>query len=501
MCAGAGGAEKRVGRDDDDVWSNEFAGFSAGGDHAQTQTPTHPPHSRTTHAPPHRTMFLRSTLRHIATKQHPPSQSQSSSLQQHIFLYLQNNPSSSSSSSRTSTSTGTTKRHYARQTRESFITSYVTPDAQNPHTTFPVAAVFGCTGFIGKYIVQELAYNGYQVITPYRGSEFKVNVLRPMGDVGQIVHMRIALDKPETIADVCSRSNVVVNCIGRHHDRKFDDDWETVNVKIPSMVAKACADTGVDRLIHVSHIGAQHPDHPSELVRMKHRAEQNVRALMPQSTIVRPTQVYGQYDRFTNAIARRLQPRYLLGAPVVNHGVNRVQPVFVGNVADAVLQILQRGKHTEDTVYELGGPRIYTYNEVVKFIADHMPAQFNTASMPLPVARLAGRLNELKSYRPHYTADWAVMNAFDALVDTAEQEAPQAQAQGEEDGAAGAGAPRVGTFADLGIDPVAMEDMMPHLLRRWNKSVSFLIKDTYHNYSTSTTSTSKTNITPTKTAH
>lgn len=89
-----------------------------------------------------------------------------------------------------------------------------------------------------------------------------------MGDVGQIVGMRFASNKYDTILDICSRSNVVVNCVGRLYPKWWDDDWKFSNVTMPGLIAKAAKDTNVDRFVHVSHLGA-HVEHPSKYLRVK----------------------------------------------------------------------------------------------------------------------------------------------------------------------------------------------------------------------------------------
>jgi NADH dehydrogenase (ubiquinone) 1 alpha subcomplex subunit 9 len=117
------------------------------------------------------------------------------------------------------------------------LNNYSIRIASNKHSDYRVATVFGASGFLGRYIVQELARAGYQVIIPWRKEEYLVRHTQSMGVVGQIVNMRFHQDKFLTIEDICSRSNVVVNAAGRYFD-KYGDTMELGNIKFAGDVAK-----------------------------------------------------------------------------------------------------------------------------------------------------------------------------------------------------------------------------------------------------------------------
>jgi uncharacterized protein YbjT (DUF2867 family) len=345
------------------------------------------------------------------------------------------------------------QRTYARQARGSFISEYGGAEA-NPHTSFPVAAVFGANGFVGRSIVQELATAGYQVITPFRGSEFKVQEHKVMGDVGQIVAMRYATDKYETIVDICARSNIVVNAVGRLYPKWFDDNWEYANVTVPGMIARAAKQTNVDRFVHISHLGA-HVEHPSKYLRIKAYSEMIVKEEFPTATILRAADAFGTLDRFLNHFGKRLQANRFFGVPIVAQGQGKVQPVFVSNIADGVVASLGI-LDSEGKTYELGGPKVYKINEVIKFVADFLGAAYTVTPLPIPVAKVLGMINEYRSHKATFTRDWVTRCQYDNVVSE-----------------------NALTFKDLAVDPVPLEEAAVNFLRRYQRFQGYLVNNNY----------------------
>lgn len=164
-----------------------------------------------------------------------------------------------------------------------------------------VATVFGCTGFLGRYVVNRLGRKGTQVVVPYRDEDTKRS-LRVAGDLGQIVPLEVNLRRDDQILEAVRHSDVVYNLVGRWWETK-NFSFEDINVTAAERIAKICDEAGVARLIHVSHLNAA-PDAPSKFLRTKWEGEQRVRAAFPGATIVRPGPMFGFEDRFLNSIAR-----------------------------------------------------------------------------------------------------------------------------------------------------------------------------------------------------
>ena len=341
----------------------------------------------------------------------------------------------------------TTTKRFGRQKIEAFR------QAQNPHTTFPVAAVFGCTGFIGRYVVAALADAGYQVIVPWRKSEFDISNHKVMGDVGQIVPMRFDLKRYDSILDICARSNVVVNCIGRDHKRIFDNvTVYNSNVESADIISRACKETNVDRFIQMSMMNAD-KESASMYWQQKALAEEAAKNNYEETTIVRPTTIFGTEDAFLNLLAKQI--RLFPAVPLTRKGQAKVQPVFVGDVAHAVSRAVQNSR-TIGKIVELAGPRTYTWSElvdVVSKIIDEQPG--GKVMIPEFIGSLIGKLNEY-SYTPGWTADLPIRMSYDVLLPKEKTE-------------------DVIRFEDLGMTPVFLHDAALEPLTRWRRRSDYFM--------------------------
>ncbi|KAJ1942806.1 Protein-lysine N-methyltransferase efm5, partial [Kickxella alabastrina] len=162
------------------------------------------------------------------------------------------------------------------------------------------ATVFGCSGFLGRYVVARLARQGTKVIIPYRGLYEYVRHLRPTGDLGMIVPMEFDVRNPKQIEECVRYSDVVINLIGRNYETK-NFSFDQVHVEGAQRIAEISREAGVSRLIHVSNIGARTNAHSDVLV-SKAFGEQRVRESFPGANIVRSATMYGYEDELLNNI-------------------------------------------------------------------------------------------------------------------------------------------------------------------------------------------------------
>ncbi len=274
--------------------------------------------------------------------------------------------------------------------------------------TRSVATVFGGSGFLGRYVVKRLAAAGHIVRIAVRDTEGAM-FLRPMGRVGQIVPIYASLGHEATIAKAVEGADLVVNLIGILAERRAGD-FQRVQAEGAGRIASLAAAAGATRMVQVSAIGAA-ADSPSLYARTKAAGEAAVLAAMPAATILRPSLVFGAEDQFFNRFAGMAQ---LLPFMPVIAGETRMQPVYVGDVADAVIAGLT-GLDTAGKTYELGGPRVWTFREILAYILSETKRKRPMVTIPMGLARLQASLAELLPTKP-FTRDQLLLLSKDNVV-------------------------------------------------------------------------------------
>lgn len=222
-----------------------------------------------------------------------------------------------------------------------------------------LVTVFGGSGFIGRHTVRQLARDGWRVRAACRRPDLAGH-LQPMGRVGQIHPVQANLRFPDSVAPAVAGASVVVNCVGilaRSGRQTFD----AVHVAGARAIAKAAREAGVQRLVHVSAIGAD-PQARSNYARSKGEGERAVLAEFPDVIILRPSLVFGPEDEVFNRFAALAQISPLL--PLIGGGRTKFQPVFVGDLAAAIAAAAE-GKARPGTVYEIGGPDVLTFRQIL----------------------------------------------------------------------------------------------------------------------------------------
>lgn len=221
-----------------------------------------------------------------------------------------------------------------------------------------VATVFGCTGFLGRYLVANLAKAGTQVVIPYREEDEKRH-LRVTGDLGQIVSMEWDLRRDDQIEECLRHSDIVYNLVGRDYETK-NFDYDAVHAEGAQRIAQIAAAAGVPRLVHVSHLNAA-PDSPSAFYRSKARGEALVAAAFPAATIVRPGTMFGYEDKLLNNIA--LWPIWWK----LNDMQTKIRPVHMMDVAQALSNLI--GVPSMPGPLNLPGPSTLTFEYLLSLVA------------------------------------------------------------------------------------------------------------------------------------
>lgn len=283
-----------------------------------------------------------------------------------------------------------------------------------------LVVVFGGAGFIGKQVVRALAKRGKRVRVamrrPHLGHE-----LRLMGDVGQIQIVQANVRFPESMAAALEGADAVVNLVAVLHE-SGKQNFETLHVEAPRAIAEAAAKRGIKRIVHVSALGAAAKG--ARYARTKYRGERAMLEAAPSATILRPSIVFGPEDHFFNrfgAMAQTAAAIPIFGAlPLIGGGKTKFQPVYVGDVADAVVAALDNPQ-AQGRVYELGGPHIYSFKELMQFIRRETDRNAPLAHLPFVLAHPLGLVLEwvfklVPFAAPPLTGDQVTMLHNDNIV-------------------------------------------------------------------------------------
>lgn len=238
-----------------------------------------------------------------------------------------------------------------------------------------VVTVFGGSGFVGRYVVQALARAGCRIKAAVRRPELALH-LQPLGSVGQIALVQANVRDEKSVADAVRGADFVVNLVGILQP-SGRQRFSAIHGKAPEIIAKAAKAAGARGFVQVSAIGADRVAR-SAYARTKGEGEERALAAFPQTVVLRPSLVFGPEDQFFNRFAALAASSPVL--PLIG-GRTRFQPVYVGDVARAVAAAIS-GHATEGAVYELGGPTVYTFREILERVCEW--TQRSPVLLPIP---------------------------------------------------------------------------------------------------------------------
>jgi NADH dehydrogenase len=312
--------------------------------------------------------------------------------------------------------------------------------------TETLVTVFGGSGFLGRHVVRALAREGYRVRPAVRRPDLAGH-LQPLGRVGQIHSVQANLRYPASIEAAVRDADVVINLVGILFERG-KQRFEAVHAEGAYQVALAGKAVGA-RVIHVSALGAD-PGSPSLYARTKAAGEAAVLSAAPDAVIVRPSILFGPEDDFFNRFAG--MARMFPALPLVGGGTTKFQPVFVGDVAQAILNAT-RGRARDGTIYELGGPEVKSFRELMEYVLAVTERRRLLVPLPFGLAKLKSYFLQLLP-TPLLTPDQVELLRSDNVVSEA------ARAEGR-------------TIEALGVEPTAMEAIVPSYLWRFRKTGQF----------------------------
>jgi uncharacterized protein YbjT (DUF2867 family) len=319
-----------------------------------------------------------------------------------------------------------------------------------------LATVFGGSGFVGRYVVRALAQRGWRIRVASRRPDLAFH-LQPLGTVGQIHAVQANVRYPESVTHALRDAQAVVNLVGIMHERGAQR-FDAIHHLGAEHVAKAAKQAGLEILVQISAIGVD-PSAASFYAQTKAFGEAAVRQIMPDTIIMRPSVIFGREDQFFNRFAAmaRLTP----ALPLIGEGKTKFQPVFVGNVAEAIALAVD-GKAVPGTTYELGGPEIATLRQIIEFILSItgrkrrlVPLSFKSAATVAFVTETVHKLSfGLFPEIFMITSDQVKLLREDNIV------SPLAGADGR-------------TFHGFSISPEPFETIVPSYLYRYRKTGQF----------------------------
>ncbi|XP_012536246.1 NADH dehydrogenase [ubiquinone] 1 alpha subcomplex subunit 9, mitochondrial [Monomorium pharaonis] len=328
-----------------------------------------------------------------------------------------------------------------------------------------VCTVFGATGFVGRYVCNRLGKIGTQLIIPYRGDMYNCLPLKLCGDLGQILFHPFHLRDDESIRKCIKYSNVVINLIGR--------DWETrnftfheVHVEGARRLARLCKEANVEHFIHVSALNVTNDleshvlDGGSQFLRTKWEGECAVREEFPEATIIRPSNIWGQEDRFLRMYAGMMRHHFRT-VPLWEKGEKtEKQPVAVYDVGKGIAAVAKDPRNTAGKTYQFVGPNRYKLSELLDWfhrirIRDPVEDGYMRINLKYaPLFKLKVTLNEfISTAYPLGNLQWEHLER-EAVSDKISKALP--------------------TLEDLGIELTTMESRVHWELKPFRKDIQYM---------------------------
>lgn len=297
--------------------------------------------------------------------------------------------------------------------------------------------LFGGNGFLGRYVVNKLAETGAQIVIACRRPH-EIAHLKPLCDVGQITGIYCDITSKESVETALQGATHAINLVGILHE-SGKNSYQSAHEKGARNIAETCATKGVKRLIHVGSLISTDTPH-SEYGKTKQAGTKAIQDAYPNATIFKPSVMYGAEDQFMTRFAAMAETFRMV--PLVNTGQTKFQPVYVGDVADAIVHALL-DVETEGKTYELGGNKTYTFKEIIEIMAKSIHRDPFILSLPTPIAKFGAVMTSFLK-NPPLTLDQIKALKDDSIISE--------KALG---------------FKDLNIRPKKLKNILPEILTNY----------------------------------
>jgi len=311
-----------------------------------------------------------------------------------------------------------------------------------------LVTVFGGSGFVGRYAVRALAKQGWRIRVavrePHLAPELKV-----MGDVGQVELVQANVRHDASVRAALVGAQACVNLVGVLYEAGHQT-FDAVHATAPGLIAEAAAAAGATQFVHVSAIGAD-ANGSAGYARTKAAGEAAVRAAFPSAVVLRPSVVFGPEDGFFNRFGAMAAMSPVL--PLIGGGQTKFQPVYVGDVAAAIVAALSQ-EAAAGLTFELGGPGVYSFKALLELLCRETMHRRLLLPIPFPVATLLGKVGDIQAkllpFPPQVTSDQVELLKSDNVA-----------------------SPDLPGLADLGVAPTAVDAVIPTYLWRFRRGGQF----------------------------
>jgi len=303
-------------------------------------------------------------------------------------------------------------------------------------------AIFG-VGFLGRHLMRQLTKLGYRVKVATRNPNLKL-YLKPLGNPGQIELFKTNIFDPQDVKKVLKNSDFAINLCGalfENRRQKFDQ----IHAQWPKLLGELCSEFRIKNLVSVSALGIKEK-HPSKYMQSKLQGERNIQETFKTSVILRPSLVFGPEDKFFNTFASIAQFSPVI--PLIGGGKTKFAPIYVGDVAKAIVKALESNNSTPK-IYELGGPENYSFKELMEILLTEIKKKRFLISVPFGFAKFQSFFLQMFP-NPLLTPDQVEILKYNNIV------------SGE-----------YPTLKDLGITGTAIQSILPKYIYRFRPRGQF----------------------------
>ena len=306
-----------------------------------------------------------------------------------------------------------------------------------------IIAIFGAGGFLGKHLMRELTKLDYRVKVATRNPYLK-GYLKPLGSPGQIELFKTNIFDQESVKQVLKNCDLAINLVGILYETR-KQKFNQIHSQFPHLLSNLCNELGTKNLIHVSALGVREK-HTSQYMQSKLQGEKNIQDNFKPSVILRPSVVFGPEDKFFNTFASIAQFSPVL--PLIGGGKTKFVPIYVGDVAKAVVKTLDLN-NTKPEIYELGGPKNYSFKELMEILLTEIKKKRFLIPVPFGMAKFQSYFLQMMP-NPLLTPDQVEMLKYNNIV------------SGD-----------YPTLKDLGISGTSIQSILPKYIYRFRTGGQF----------------------------